>query len=100
MIADAEWDKQMPDGQKSSLKWIKDKVSQLQKQMILQNADLQDGGFDEEVPHYLESLWSCWIIRCVEPEVKILYICVCVIWCVSWNFLRIHKDSYFMNDID
>ena len=58
----------MPDGQKSSLKWIKDKVSQLQKQMILQNADLQNGGFDEEVPHYLESLgvvesFGLWYLR-------------------------------------
>ena len=84
----------MPDGQKSSLKWIKDKVSQLQKQMILQNADLQNGGFDEEVPHYLESLGSCWIIGCVELEVKILYICV------YYMVLRTQKDSYFMNDID
>eukprot|EP00434_Breviolum_minutum_P006448 symbB.v1.2.005692.t1/scaffold334.1/size226555/15 len=56
VIPDAEWDKQMPDGQKSSLKWIKDKVSQLQKQMILQNADLQNGGFDEEVTKQLMQL--------------------------------------------
>ena len=56
VIPDAEWAKPMPDSQRSSLKWIKDKVSQLHKQMILQNADLQNGGFDEEVPYYLESL--------------------------------------------
>ncbi len=87
VIPDAEWAKQMPDSQKSSLKWIKDKVSQLHKQMILQNADLQNGGFDEEVPYYLESLGvvGSFGVRYLSWRFLYQYVLVC--------FLEFPKSS-------